>query len=216
MRPFKRTRGLIIVGALAMLGAGGSWALAAGGGAIHACAGKRTGALRLAKKCKHSERAVSWQVQGPQGRPGSKGQAGARGIQGKTGTPGTQGPPGATRGLNDFNDGPVNLVANFADQTVATMPNVPAGSYIITAKLVYGAIDAVSFNCKLAAGGDFDRSESDIPSPKHTTTVAFTLSHTFSAPGSVTLSCQGVGKLAQVTQAKISAIQVQTLIRTSG
>lgn len=59
--------------ALCLTGAGGGWALAAGsgGGVIHACANKRSHVLRLAKRCRRDERAVSWNRRGPQGPPGT-------------------------------------------------------------------------------------------------------------------------------------------------
>jgi hypothetical protein len=64
---------------------------------IRACANKKTGALRLASKCRHSERSVSWNQIGPQGPQGLRGLNGARGLTGATGAtgfPGLQGPAG--------------------------------------------------------------------------------------------------------------------------
>ncbi len=51
--------------------------------AIHACANKRTGALRILaahKRCKRSERAVGWGQVGPQGPAGARGSVGATGA----------------------------------------------------------------------------------------------------------------------------------------
>ena len=77
-------RPYVIGGGIVALLAGGGWAFAAStSGVIHACAGKRSGTLRLAKTCRKSERAVVWNVQGPRGAPGN------------AGTPGTSGQPGA-------------------------------------------------------------------------------------------------------------------------
>ena len=76
-------------GVLVLLLAGGGYAIAASGGQIRACASKRNGALRLANKCKKSERRVSWNATGP---------AGARGPQGAQGPQGTQGPAGPASG----------------------------------------------------------------------------------------------------------------------
>jgi hypothetical protein len=59
---------------------------------IRACASKRTGALRLASKCRHGERYVSWSKAGPEGRPGRTGASGSTGPAGATGPQG----PGAT------------------------------------------------------------------------------------------------------------------------
>jgi len=74
---------------------GGGWALAApAAGTLHGCASKRTGALRLASKCRRSERAVSWNAQG---RPGARGAAGPAGAIGPAG-PATGAAGGALTG----------------------------------------------------------------------------------------------------------------------
>jgi hypothetical protein len=51
--------------------AGGAYAATSGGGAIHACAKKLGGALRLAAHCKHTERSVTWGITGPPGAAGT-------------------------------------------------------------------------------------------------------------------------------------------------
>jgi len=74
-----------------------------GGGTIHACVNKRTGAVRVVSlqsgaKCKTSERTLSWNSQGIEGATGAAGPQGAAGSQGRQGIPGPQGAtgPGAT------------------------------------------------------------------------------------------------------------------------
>ncbi len=72
-------------------------ALASGPNAvpIHACANKRTGALRiiaLGARCKTSERTMSWNTQGIQGATGPQGAPGDQGFQGIPGAPGAAGP----------------------------------------------------------------------------------------------------------------------------
>src|SRR5205085_2950000 len=85
--------GHIVVLASLVLAAGGGWALAASGSGnvIKACANKKTGALRLAKKCRRNERPVSWSIQGPQGVPGKNGTNGTSGSNGTNGTNGVNG-----------------------------------------------------------------------------------------------------------------------------
>jgi hypothetical protein len=79
--------GYLAVAAITVLAGAGGYAVAATRtDAIHACAAKRTGALRLAKSCNRHERAVSWAKSGP---------AGAAGARGPQGSPGTNGQPGA-------------------------------------------------------------------------------------------------------------------------
>jgi hypothetical protein len=65
---------------------------------IKACVKKRAprkGSMRLASKCKKSERLVSWNVQGPTGPPGPPGGPGSQGNAGAPGEPGTPGAPGS-------------------------------------------------------------------------------------------------------------------------
>ena len=79
------------VAVAALVAAGGGMAVAASSTnpVIHACANKKTGALRLASKCRKSERAVSWSKEGLQG---SRGLTGATGLAGSTGPQGNPGP----------------------------------------------------------------------------------------------------------------------------
>jgi hypothetical protein len=65
--------------------AGLALASSSGGPVIRACANKKTGALRLARKCRHRERSVSWNRTGPAGRLGAAGAAGPQGLQGLQG-----------------------------------------------------------------------------------------------------------------------------------
>jgi hypothetical protein len=88
----------------ALLAACSGLAIAAGssGPVIRACANKRTGALRLAGKCRRSERSVSWNqtgAQGPRGLVGPTGAGGPAGPGGTAGGAGQTGPqgPGATQ-----------------------------------------------------------------------------------------------------------------------
>jgi Collagen triple helix repeat (20 copies) len=79
------------------------FAIAQSGGAklktVKACAKKKGGALRLAKKCRKGERRVTWAMRGPTGLAGPAGPQGAPGV---AGTDGAQGPPGAN-GVNGTN-----------------------------------------------------------------------------------------------------------------
>jgi collagen triple helix repeat protein len=68
----------------------------------------RNGALRLAGKCKSSERAVSWNTVGPRGPRGLQGIQGAKGDTGATGATGATGTAGATG--QDGPPGPVLLI----------------------------------------------------------------------------------------------------------
>ena len=100
---------VLAVAAACLLAIGGGWAIAASrtsSATLRACASKSTGILRLATRCKRSERRVSWNTVGPrgprgrqgiEGAKGDTGSTGATGATGATGTPGVQGLPGTAR-----------------------------------------------------------------------------------------------------------------------
>jgi len=92
--------GWLTLAVVAALAAGGGWAFAAttaSNGVIHACAAKHGGALRLARRCKRNERAVSWNVRGIPGKNGINGTNGTNGSPGANGTRGTNGLDGTAR-----------------------------------------------------------------------------------------------------------------------
>jgi hypothetical protein len=106
------------VALVALVMASTGWAIAATSprsSVIRACANKKTGALRLAGKCRHSERSVAWNQTGPQGRGGPSGLAGATGTAGAAGGTGPQGPegpqgPGATSFNTTVTEGVTKVV----------------------------------------------------------------------------------------------------------
>jgi hypothetical protein len=120
-------RSAAIIGSTAVLVASGGWALAAStGGVLNACASKRTGALRLADKCRRRERAVSLNVQGPAGPAGPKGAVGPQGVAGAQGLPGTEGPAGA-----QGPPGPQGPKGDPGVQGPKGDPGTPAAKYFI-------------------------------------------------------------------------------------
>ena len=103
---------------------------------ITACANTRSGSVRLVKngaRCHHGEQRITWNQKGLRGNTGAPGPTGKTGATGPSGATGATGLNGASAGLNDFNDGPV-VLSTSGEQTIATMANVPAGNYILTAK----------------------------------------------------------------------------------
>lgn len=120
-----------------------------------------------------------------------------------------------------------------------TLQNLPAGSYVINAKvLAVGVVGGskVLARCALAAGGDVDWGETTIstladPDELNSNTqfgpnyamIPTQLVHTFSTTGNVTMQCQGTfsffGSPVSVVQyqfAKITAVRVHNLLNTSG
>ena len=191
-------------------------------GLITTCANTRSGKVRLVKndaRCHHGEQRIAWNQKGVRGNTGAPGTTGKTGATGPSGATGPTGVGGASAGLNDFNDGPV-VLSTSGEQTFATMANVPAGNYILTAKAeVSNGATPLFIDCFLRAGGDFDESRAELAASGtagSVETLPFTLSHVFAAAGTVTLSCNTSGATADILNAKISAVQVQTLTRTSG
>ena len=105
---------------------------------IRACANKKTGALRLASKCRRSERSVSWSQRGPEGPRGT----GAVGAIGASGPQGAQGNPGPTtdvlptgkteRGwfLADIPHGEKGDILSTSITFNFALPSAPTASYV--------------------------------------------------------------------------------------
>lgn len=120
----------VAVVALVLAAGGITYAATSGEGVIRACANKRTGALRVASRCKRNERRVSWSIVGPQGLRGQKGNTGNTGARGFTGAPGAAGAPGsagkegpqgtAGPGATTFTG---SIVNNGPNATLATLKN---------------------------------------------------------------------------------------------
>jgi len=165
---------------------------------------------------------------GKTGSAGAKGPTGPQGPTGAKGETGAEGKAGASAGLSEVNNGPVTLEELSAEQTVANIPNVPAGNYIVNAKVTLENDDEIegasgtTVTCYLRAGTDVDEATTHLasyPGPGNIETLPLTLSHTFASVGAVELTCNdfkhGHSFIAAL-QAKISLVQVQTLTRTTG
>jgi len=137
--------GYVLVAGIAVAAAGGGLASAArsGGGTIHACVNKQTGALTLARKCNSAtERHISWSVRGPKGPKGVKGATGATGATGPTGP-------------SDAWEKTSQTEADATTTPVTLSVTVPAGSYDITGKAQeqnWDSLAPAALNCTLAAG----------------------------------------------------------------
>jgi hypothetical protein len=157
------TSGLaVLIGVTAFTGAMTAVHAATTSTAVHACAAKKTGAIRLATKCKSGEHTLVWGITGPAGktgRPGPRGFAGLvgkqglQGIQGKQGIQGEQG-SGASNtyasSSRDTTSRPV-ITEGIAD-VVAGSVSVPAGIYVVnmTASF-YGTASDPHMVCRMDA-----------------------------------------------------------------
>ena len=122
-----------------------------------------------------------------------------------------------------FNDGPVPLPRESGQTNIATL-NLPAGHFAIFAKLTvvnYGLNDDSNASdravCQLNALPDFDHAETVVEEAGFIFSVATGLTmqlvHTFSSPGSVTLSCYEDDSILDLsfTDLKITAIEAPSV-----
>ena len=102
---------------------------------------------------------------GPEGKSGPEGKQGAEGRQGPEGKAGPEGPEGkATIGLI-ASPPSAELKAVTGEQTVATLPNVPAGKYIVNAKVTLYNLGEEKhlLKCVLRAWGANDGALTSLP-----------------------------------------------------
>ena len=134
MRMFS-TKNSLIIGISIVLGASilSVGVSNAAGSSIKACAKKSNGAMRLidvSKKCKKSERTLTW---------GTKGATGAKGATGPTGATGSDGPAGAS-GISYATytfDSPFLISQSDEPQTIGILDNLPAGDYLMQATVEF-------------------------------------------------------------------------------
>lgn len=149
---------------------------------------------------------------GKQGRPGPRGPAGARGLTG---------PIGPSNVFAAINNGPTTSTADGVERTVATLANLPAGAYAISAKAnitrLAGGNPGIG-GCTLTAEGDSDGANTTLQNGLIIgSTVTALLTHTFAGAGTVTLSCTANGGTSQwlASQNKIIAVKVARETRTT-
>jgi len=129
---------------------------------IKACANRKTGVMRYIDKgrCKHTERALTWNQAGPQGIQGTTGATGAQGPAGLSGTAGINGTEGTSLYLEDangkqmgrvFGDGtgsPVSMLALYEGKLWKFYPN----AYVVQGSGSSGNIYSDSLCTQLLGG----------------------------------------------------------------
>jgi hypothetical protein len=197
---------------LFLLLGGVTWAaVGTGGPPIHSCYSKRTGALRIATRCKRSERTLTWNkfgAQGPSGRNGAKGSNGANGLPGAVGATGPAGPSDVYADGTAF--GP--LTASFVSFGSTT---VPAGSYLLEGKAVFFSTENGSdMRCHLAADAS-DNPEWDGSDAAAETGSAQGLSlsavATFATNQTVSIICRVQKGAGTIDDARVIAIKTGSL-----
>ena len=139
--PWKRTAGLIAIGAAVGFLADGTLVGAqSGGGTIYACVfdnatGPNTRIVPEADlPCPERSELASWSVQGPPGAVGPKGATGAAGPQGATGQVGPKGPSGPQGQRHRIRSVQERAQAIPKGGSVSLTLPLPAGRYFVNAK----------------------------------------------------------------------------------
>jgi hypothetical protein len=144
----------------------------AAGTSIKACAKKKGGAMRLidvSKKCKKSERTLTW---GTQGDAGATGATGATGGTGATGATGSNGSNGYSRTYShEFTSNSALQLSNDLGETSLQnelwLNSIPAGNYTfsVSAQVNYSARSTHTgfayLNCMLSSQGNYSLAAAD-------------------------------------------------------
>ena len=158
---------------------------------------------------------------GSLGASGTAGASGKDGAAGKEGHEGKEGQRGPSDGFQAFNDSGGSVTEN--PTTVGTLA-LPAGSYLVTAKLWSRneGTERDELECALANDltTDADRIE-DVLEPKGTTAwfgravVTLEAASTFASAGHWRLVCSAFDQPLTVSNVKIQAIQAASLSNTA-
>ena len=164
----KWTVGAVAVAAMLVAGGVAYATIPDSGGTIHGCYARSGGSLRVidagVTNCKSTETSLDWNVQGQQGPQGAQGpqgpagQQGAPGPQGLQGPSGPQGPTGAS-GLSHAYAASTTFVPvaqSPAYSSVASIANVPAGTYLNWAQTSIKDSKSGGGKCKIGVNGYAD------------------------------------------------------------
>jgi hypothetical protein len=163
---------------------------------------------------------------GPIGLTGATGPAGATGAQGATGATGPQGPAGpqgpqgatgpagasgASTGYFARQDGFMVLPPNAQSPIISK--NVPAGSYVINAKItgVNVSGNKQTMVCFLDPSVDRTEVRIDFNYGANKQTIVLQGARTFFSPGTITLTCSGGNFDMSVDSGTLTAIKVDAI-----
>jgi hypothetical protein len=202
------------VTALVIGAGGGAYAASKAGGTITVCVSHSNSTLYKSKTCRRRDKKLKWSVRGP---AGPTGQPGPRGLTGANGA-------GPSYWANESS--PVVFTATDpADaQPIVTLPGLPAGSYIVSAKAVAGGDGTspgnIQVGCTLTNGSAGDESNAQMAllslSGEYQAETPLTLQFalTTTSPSTVTLACYGsssasntnlVAEFSQITAVKTTS-----------
>lgn len=148
-------------------------------------------------------------AQGPAGAAGAVGAvgpAGAAGPQGIAGPQGPQGVPGIGKAYAGESDG-FNIAANTTRTVISK--TVPAGTYVVNAKVAFFTTGTESVSCQIYAGAtELDNSRWEPSAAGLTTTLPLQAVGTASPAQPLRLVCSTAADNGALDDAKLTAIPV--------
>ena len=172
----------------------------------------RAGKVGAAKK-KHKKKARKHADQAQDIALIKRQAAKLRGHKGNKGNTGATGATGPSDAFSGFKNGPVTI----SGPTSLGKLNVPAGNYAIVAKTWAtnnsGVVTLIQ--CVLSAGGDSDTTRAHLEASgtgADAQALSFNAVHTFSAAGTVDLTCTPFVSSVSFADIKITAIRVGNLV----
>ena len=160
---------------------------------------------------------------GKTGAAGKQGATGAAGAAGASGAEGRQGPMGPSNAYTAFNTGFVET--KFPEDVTVASVAVPAGSYVVTAKVeaVNETAARQRVGCEILNDvNEAEDSSSATLEPLGTTsfngraTIALEVAATLAAPGHWRVDCgtSNATEKMKLTEVQLSALQVAGMTRT--
>jgi hypothetical protein len=160
---------------------------------LHACAARKGGDLRLAARCRSSERAVSWSITGPRG---------PRGVTGATGA----GPAYISRQPDYTVLGPGSTLTDVLEMTL------PVGEYAVTATATASSPNVGGDNgsCQLSGAGLSGAASFSLRSDHGEALAVTSVATATSVDRTVELLCGGQTSVT-IAQGLLTAVQVQSV-----
>jgi hypothetical protein len=186
----------------------------------YACVNDSSGTLHIvaaSQACATHESKIEWNQQGPAGAQGPQGPMGAPGPIGSAGAQGPQGPPGPAGG-NGMSQGyvvrsgfiPYTSDGDHSESRVATLSDVPAGNYLVTASesaVNGGSSDAQGVvSCVLGPSGGVSNQ-----TIMGTVNIVVTDMVTLADTRAITLTCDGPPIAISSISAVITAVQLDAV-----
>jgi len=184
-------------------------------GTIHACITNGLGggglrAVESADECKRNESAIDWNREGPVGPPGPRGEPGP---EGERGPQGATGPAGTSRAFEASADGPIDLPDDGSTFDGVLTLDVPAGSYVVNATVLLrtdGFGEDATMGCLLTGGGLFT-GHNGFAEGRNGFDLPMMGTAEFTSPGTIEMSCGGLGGNPEARFPVITAIKVDSV-----